>query len=144
MATTVTVCGIFLETFFTKSRFSDVNLCTEKTDICAPGNCVNDPGNGSYLCVCPFGYESLNGTCADINECLEQTICGIETCLNTFGSYACDPSVYGVHQDSSYDINECVEHITVCGRGTCQDLPGSYQCFCPPGFEFTDGICVNQ
>ncbi len=40
--------------------FSDINECTDLT-ICGNGNCLNTIG--SYMCICPTGYQFDNETC---------------------------------------------------------------------------------
>lgn len=133
---------------------SDVNECRiprgRNTTICGAGNkCINTPGN--YTCECPAGYEfGGNGTCVDIDECLEPMKCGMGTnCTNTIGNFTCGKCPQGFQGNPPaipcVDINECLE--SRCGpQGFCTNTFGSYECRCNPGYESTEpvGGCVDR
>ena len=85
-------CPITCPAGFTFSR-DDPNKCEDidecsLPDVCQYG-CRNT--NGSYECLCPFGYKLENGReCVDINECLHNyggCLGGI--CINHDGGYEC-------------------------------------------------------
>ena len=53
------------------------------------GTCLNN--YGSYSCSCKAGFTGNGFTCADTNECKDDTDgCHANaTCTNTYGSYSC-------------------------------------------------------
>ncbi|XP_055328016.1 latent-transforming growth factor beta-binding protein 2-like isoform X2 [Paramacrobiotus metropolitanus] len=67
------------------------NECADDlASICGPGTC-HGATNG-FICVCPPGFQFVNGTCLDIDECIILPVaCGVGIgCNNTIGSYRCD------------------------------------------------------
>ena len=70
---------------------TDVDECARGTHNCdSNANCTNT--EGSFFCTCNPGYtgNSTNGTCTDIDECLDGNgDCKGKTCYNTDGSYQC-------------------------------------------------------
>ncbi|KAJ2938967.1 hypothetical protein O0L34_g17783 [Tuta absoluta] len=46
------------------------------------------PTNEGLSCYCRTGYEPLNGTCVDSDECQREDAC-TQTCQNTVGSFKC-------------------------------------------------------
>ncbi|RWS27733.1 fibulin-1-like protein [Leptotrombidium deliense] len=72
----------------------DRNECLEMFEACRdPMFCENTPG--SFKCICMPGFKHVNGTCEDIDECVETNIC--ERCINTEGSYRCLSCPEGSH-----------------------------------------------
>ncbi|CAG5131221.1 unnamed protein product, partial [Candidula unifasciata] len=121
---------------------SELDAC--KLSPCLEGqNCTDltaaEQGNNSvgYSCgPCPTGTKEVNGSCEDINECLESTLCEQE-CLNTYRSYSCfcRPG-YRVSQTDSRactDINECEERTSGCTQ-ECTNTEGNYTCSCQQGY----------
>ena len=62
------------------------NDCDSQTE-----DCVNT--KGSYECTCKNGYNMVDDSCVDIDECttMTATCSSNETCSNTEGSYICAP-----------------------------------------------------
>ena len=86
------------------------------------------------LCSCYAGYEMINGTCADIDECATSNGGCYGICFNKPGSFQCFcPSGFQVGPDGKncIDRNECLLRN---GHGPCQDsctnVIGSYTCSC--------------
>jgi len=71
---------------------ADKKSCVDE-DECATGrhNCEMNCHNniGGFSCSCANGYEPIGSACKDINECLQQGICGAGTCNNVAGSFEC-------------------------------------------------------
>ncbi|BFZ22541.1 hypothetical protein BsWGS_25580 [Bradybaena similaris] len=131
---------------------SELNAC--RLSPCSEGqNCIdltaaqqgNDPVG--YMCgSCPAGTRDVNGSCEDINECVESTPCEQE-CLNTYRSYSCScrPG-FRVSQSNSQacvDINECEERTSGCQQ-ECTNTVGNSTCSCKQGYTLSaDGkTCV--
>ena len=128
---------------------TDINECSPVSPCGSGHRCQNTPG--SYNCICLSGYRFQNGTCEDIDECVENpTICGPNStsCRNRTGSYqcGCQPGYEAPTSGGSCtDINECLG--TPCGpNGTgCDNQPGTYECSCAPGYEAptSGGTCTD-
>ncbi|KAH9488407.1 hypothetical protein Btru_062841 [Bulinus truncatus] len=90
-----------------------------------------------YSCgKCPDGYQLLNSTCADINECgnITDYCAANELCENSMGSYRCYCD-FGYRKDTSnkcLDINECAERTHKCNQ-ICTNTGGGYNCSCHEG-----------
>ncbi|XP_064088329.1 adhesion G protein-coupled receptor E2-like [Macrobrachium nipponense] len=102
--------------------------------------------HGSYECICNAGFEKVNGTCVDINECTNTTNpCGPNSvCSNSPpGSFSCKCNAGFVFCNGTcVDTNECDSNP--CPANTlCQNTDGSYQCICPTGFTNQTGSCVD-
>ncbi|XP_048837079.1 latent-transforming growth factor beta-binding protein 4 isoform X8 [Brienomyrus brachyistius] len=104
--------------------------------ICWPKRCENTIG--SYYCVtiCEPGYAvSHSGECMDINECVNETICGEHTfCQNLIGTYQCMCNQGYKATDNGKgceDENECETIQGVCGTARCENMEGSFLCECP-------------
>ena len=94
-------------------------------------------------CVCPQGRINIDGICADINECTDQThACGENTlCVNNPGGYQCECRTgYELEAPNALqcsDINECETGADSCGANAlCANTLGEYICGreCPSGF----------
>ncbi|XP_072557574.1 latent-transforming growth factor beta-binding protein 4 isoform X3 [Paramormyrops kingsleyae] len=104
--------------------------------ICWPKRCENTIG--SYYCVtiCEPGYTvSVSGECMDINECVNETICGEHSfCQNLIGTYQCMCNQGYKATDNGKgceDENECETIQGVCGTARCENMEGSFLCECP-------------
>ncbi|CAG5122173.1 unnamed protein product, partial [Candidula unifasciata] len=127
---------------------SELDAC--KLSPCLEGqNCTDltaaEQGNNSlgYICgPCPAGTTDVDGSCEDINECLDSTICE-QDCLNTYRSYRCScwPG-FRISQTASQaciDINECEERTSSCTQ-VCINTEGNYTCSCQEGYTLgSDG-----
>ena len=144
----------------------DVDECAETPAICGQlGKCLNLMG--TYSCLCSPGYTFSNGTCTDINECvdfnfIEECRSINATCENLDASFRCvcskgyraagPPkgafSVGGRSFASCVDINECAEDRALCGgvsQSTCCNTPGSFKCTCHAGYVWSEAssTCVD-
>ena len=100
----------------------DVDECKDPT-ICGVddegnllGNCTDlNPG---YRCDCRAGYEFRDGTCREINECVDE---------------------HGNPTGRCGEAEEqCVNH-----DGKTDKYPNGYECICNEGFEFDNVTCVD-
>ena len=103
---------------------------------------------GSYECQCDIGFvESSPNFCADIDECLNTTICRDNShCNNTIGSYICECDLgYRDNGMECVDIDECDMSLFVCRlNSSCQNDIGSYTCVCDIGFvESSPNFCAD-
>ncbi|EZG48586.1 calcium-binding EGF domain protein [Gregarina niphandrodes] len=132
----------------------DIDECMEHAHSCLPESerCFNT--YGAYECHCKSGYAKRPGDqhCRDINECLDESICGDKgaTCVNLPGSFTCacsDPrQEYSngrcVIKDfcADPDYNNCDKNYGVCING----VDGA-ECLCREGFQLADdGVsCVD-
>ncbi|CAH8874719.1 unnamed protein product [Trichobilharzia szidati] len=125
----------------------DIDECTtvvgNNGTLCPYGQrCINTPG--SYECkqLCAPGLREnlLEDRCEDIDECqVEPGICGLHTCVNTFGGYhcVCLPG-YRRFGEICQDIDECLSGAYQCRENErCVNIPGSFRCqpACPPGYR---------
>ncbi|TKS86494.1 Latent-transforming growth factor beta-binding protein 2 [Collichthys lucidus] len=123
---------------------SDVDECS-KDNVCIRGRCVNT--DGSFLCLCEIGfkYNADTADCEDIDECVNETICGNHGfCENTDGSFRCqcDQGYNNPPGDMSkcVDVNECEMSQALCGEALCENFDGSFLCICPNDNEEFDPI----
>ncbi|XP_041121166.1 latent-transforming growth factor beta-binding protein 2-like isoform X1 [Polyodon spathula] len=113
----------------------DKDECKEYgSSVCGSWHCENTLG--SYRCFkgCQPGFNTgPDGEC-DIDECINETICGSHGfCENTDGSYTClcdrgfenPPGTPGC-----VDINECEVITAVCGTAFCENVEGTFLCIC--------------
>ncbi|PIK34387.1 putative fibrillin-1 [Apostichopus japonicus] len=113
---------------------------------CSSGvsECLNTVG--SYICRCLEGYEDVNGTCQDINECSGDPCSVRATCSNSEGSYQCQ-CTNGFQGDgfSCTDINECNLELDNCSQLCTNMIPG-FRCECDNSFYLAeDGIsCIAE
>ncbi|CAH1775918.1 unnamed protein product [Owenia fusiformis] len=95
--------------------------------------------NSNNVCECSKGFQLINGTCEDINECdTDEVLCSgeLQTCGNTEGSYVCTCTEgYKMEGNTCIDIDECLENFDDCKEPTkCVNQPGAYRCECISGF----------
>ena len=92
------------------------------------------PSNDGPVCSCDenTGFEVRNGSCVDIDECMEpeKYPCNIDhaNCINTKGSYECNcinGRVKGETNNECIDIDECAADESPCAT-------------------LTDSVCVNK
>ncbi|KAM7358330.1 uncharacterized protein ACRADG_003345 isoform 2-T3 [Cochliomyia hominivorax] len=126
-----------------------LDICAEHSAACAPGICQPSEDRLSYSCICPLGYEEIDGKCVDIDECSSGVHKCSYDCVNTEGNYHCIcPTGFRFAEGSEYeceDIDECVEQEGVCGSLTCNNLAGSFNCLCYDGSEpNAEGLCSDM
>ncbi len=111
---------------------------------CDDGN--TDDGDGcdaSCVVECEDGFENLDGTCVDIDECeLALDDCDeLVDCTNTPGAFTCGPCPEG-YDDTLGDGTQC-DDIDECGLALddcdplagCLNEPGAFACgACPEGY----------
>eukprot|EP00063_Salmo_salar_P091555 XP_014066390.1 PREDICTED: latent-transforming growth factor beta-binding protein 2-like isoform X3 [Salmo salar] len=126
----------------------DQNECKEfGSSVCGTWRCENTIG--SYRCFmgCQPGLYGQDNPDCDIDECVNETICGDHGfCENTDGSYRCQcdqgysnpPGDAGAH--SCVDVNECEMSTALCGEALCENVDGSFLCICPSDNEEFDPI----
>ncbi len=121
--------------------------CSDKQK-CPPGaECISITGGISY-CACPKGFRTQpDGSCVDINECLEnQNCCAFDAiCTNTIGGFSCQcPEGYdgdAYHGLCSPAQRRCASDKE-CGPNFKCVQPG--ECICPPPFFVDSGnVCRN-
>ncbi|KAF1374953.1 hypothetical protein PFLUV_G00234380 [Perca fluviatilis] len=124
----------------------DQNECKEfGSSVCGTWRCENTIG--SYRCFmgCQPGLEGEDATDCDIDECVNETICGKHGfCENTDGSFRCqcDQGYTNLPEDMSkcVDVNECEMSLALCGEALCENFDGSFLCICPNDNEEFDPI----
>lgn len=127
----------------------DKDECALKTSRCSleTQDCINTVGG--YRCVttrCQKGLKMVNGKCEDINECLEENICGKGICRNYHGSYFCDcSSGYALNRSTKkcVDINECAMSYRKYCDYNCTNTDGSFECSCPDGYRLLGEDCID-
>ncbi|XP_059158121.1 uncharacterized protein LOC131942326 [Physella acuta] len=115
----------------------DVDECALKPGVCPVDHkCTNT--EGSYTCDCPVGFEDINGTCFNINECETRNICP-QTCIDTPGSFICEcrGGFLKLPNGTCKDIDECEIDKSGCQQ-ICINVPGSSNCDCYPGYRLKD------
>uniref|UniRef100_A0A673BUW2 Latent-transforming growth factor beta-binding protein 2 n=1 Tax=Sphaeramia orbicularis TaxID=375764 RepID=A0A673BUW2_9TELE len=128
------------------SPCTDQNECKDfGSSVCGTWHCENTIG--SYRCFmgCQPGLEGDDATDCDIDECVNETICGNHGfCENTDGSFRCqcDQSYTNPPGDMTrcVDVNECEMSLALCGEALCENVDGSFLCICPNDNEEFDPI----
>lgn len=127
----------------------DGMTCTEDPslfctmDVCGVGECVEE--DDDYSCTCPDGYMDDGTTCADVDECADDTICGLGTCTNEDGGYSCT-CPEGTEDDGTtcVDIDECDAGTDTCAdEATCTNTDGSFMCTCGDGYTGDGETCTD-
>uniref|UniRef100_A0A672YAX8 Latent-transforming growth factor beta-binding protein 4 n=1 Tax=Sphaeramia orbicularis TaxID=375764 RepID=A0A672YAX8_9TELE len=150
-----------------KTACLDVDECISSSgSVCGSQRCENTIGSFRCLTSCDPGYQvSASGTCVDVNECSNKTVCGEHAfCQNLIGTYVCvcDQGFTSTADGKacvvcicvcvcvcvcvSSDEDECVSLPDVCGSARCENVEGSFMCECEqPGEEYdnTARKCVN-
>ncbi|XP_034051040.1 latent-transforming growth factor beta-binding protein 2 [Thalassophryne amazonica] len=124
----------------------DQNECKEfGSSVCGTWRCENTIG--SYRCFmgCQLGVESADATDCDIDECVNETVCGnYGFCENTDGSFRCQcyQGYTNPPGDVSrcVDVNECEMSLALCGEALCENFDGSFLCICPNDNEEFDPL----
>ncbi|XP_038079192.1 pregnancy zone protein-like isoform X3 [Patiria miniata] len=83
--------------------------CNLYPEVCGDGVCVDDESLPStYRCDCELGYEEVEGTCADVDECTFEESCpGLNSvCTNFPGTYECNCEE-GHQEDSEGNCFAC-------------------------------------
>ncbi len=129
--------------------------------IACSGNTTHckDNGNNTSTCVqctekshCSTGFDCVNNTCTDINECATNNGGCAQVCTNSpAGSFTCSCNAgYTLNADghSCDNIDECVNNYGGCRTGgdanaTCSDTTPGYTCNCSSGFTFSGGTCTD-
>ncbi|XP_060591770.1 fibrillin-1-like [Ruditapes philippinarum] len=122
------------------------DTCDEDINECDVANICKDPMKectnslGSYLCQCMNGFQEINGTCEDINECASPIFhdC-MQECNNAFGGYTCGcfEGYVEINETSCADIDECEQGTADCEQN-CMNVPGFYNCYCNTGYTLND------
>ncbi|XP_059173167.1 LOW QUALITY PROTEIN: uncharacterized protein LOC131953811, partial [Physella acuta] len=117
----------------------DVDECVETPNICPPYHyCKNT--KGSYTCDCPTGFEDINGTCINIDECNNILLnnCS-QNCIDAPGSFICEcfSGFTKLSNGTCLDIDECHNGQSGCEQ-ICLNVPGSSYCGCYPGYRLKD------
>uniref|UniRef100_A0A4W5QM39 Latent-transforming growth factor beta-binding protein 1 n=1 Tax=Hucho hucho TaxID=62062 RepID=A0A4W5QM39_9TELE len=123
----------------------DQNECKEfGSSVCGTWRCENTIG--SYRCFmgCQPGLYGQDNPDCDIDECVNETICGDHGfCENTDGSYRCqcDQGYTNPPGDCvCVYVNECEMSTALCGEALCENVDGSFLCICPSDNEEFDPI----
>lgn len=127
--------------------------CEDDLDECIAGlhNC--DAGSlcknlvGSFECiksVCTTGFEMVNNTCVDIDEC-QMNMCHLTMCQNLPGSFKCYCDTgFDMVGSKCEDRDECASDPNQCPMdATCFNNPGSFSCRCKEGLTVVNGVCSD-
>ncbi|KAM4605849.1 latent-transforming growth factor beta-binding protein 4 [Discoglossus pictus] len=88
---------------------------------------------------CPKGFQRVNGTCLDIDECQDPSLCQNGDCTNTRGSYSCVCRT-GYLLDSSR--SSCIsDHVISETKGPCFRILREGGCSLPILRNITKQIC---
>ncbi|KAL5009486.1 hypothetical protein ScPMuIL_011791 [Solemya velum] len=111
----------------------DVNECDTPATCTNNQICVNSLG--SFTCACEVGFQMVDNTCVDINECEIRLHDCQQRCINTEGSFvcSCQSGFELVGRTDCQNINECSKGSHDCEQ-VCTDTGGSFLCSCHPGF----------
>ncbi|XP_043471383.1 fibrillin-1-like [Leptopilina heterotoma] len=141
----------------------DIDECISGWTACGIGErCRNLIGGYDCIPTCNRGFVFENETCQDINECtlnLHSCFDRTHRCVNTNGSYACEPKEKAIGQKfrprncergfkqntetgKCVDIDECLEGPGCRDHERCFNTFGSFDCspLCTTGWYFDPSI----
>ncbi|PVD35911.1 hypothetical protein C0Q70_02880 [Pomacea canaliculata] len=132
----------------------DIDECTQSPPPSCVANSTCSNTNGSYLCVCDTGYQTLTdgnctecstgtygGNCSSLCTCITNNTVN---CSKVDGACTCRSGWTG--GNCSDDINECTAHSSspCVANSTCYNTNGSYLCVCDTGYQtHADGNCTE-
>ncbi|KAG7510151.1 latent-transforming growth factor beta-binding protein 2 [Solea senegalensis] len=127
-----------------KADCEDKDECKEfGSTVCGTWRCENTIG--SYRCFmgCQPGLGDEDTKDCDIDECVNETICGTHGfCENTDGSFHCQCYQGYTNPPGDLtrcvDMNECEMSLALCGEALCENADGSFLCICPNDNEEFD------
>ncbi|MFO0745476.1 MAG: EGF domain-containing protein [Myxococcota bacterium] len=107
----------------------DINECLEGTAGCDLNATCNNT-SGGFTCTCKGGYSGNGTTCADIDECANNSDNCAQNCTNRAGGYDCSCNP-GFTADGHFcqSVNECLDAAALGCFGECVNTADSYQCF---------------
>uniref|UniRef100_A0A8C8SY70 Latent-transforming growth factor beta-binding protein 1 n=1 Tax=Pelusios castaneus TaxID=367368 RepID=A0A8C8SY70_9SAUR len=104
-----------------------------------PTKPANTPGLREQEVQCPKGFQRLNGSCQDVDECQEGGFCQNGLCTNVPGSFACLCQT-GYILDSSR--SSCISHHVISeAKGPCYRVLREGSCSLPTLRNITRQIC---
>ena len=122
-------------------------------ETCARGNCKDSvcPENQECIsrhsigCQCKIGFKSVNDSCIDIDECLDEAnICDKNAeCSNEKGKYTCSCKQGFVGSGHYCEKGRCDDKICPQVKKKVCLSPTSSLCGCIEGFEKTNNSCVD-
>ncbi|XP_040421446.1 protein crumbs homolog 1 isoform X5 [Cygnus olor] len=114
-------------------------LCNKTSDPCSSNpclqnaTCLSSPGNLSFTCECPAGY---NGTTCEraVSVCDTNPCEHGGTCQNGVAGPTCLCSAGYTGTLCEMDFDECISEP--CHNGAvCRDGVDEYSCYCVPGYQ---------
>ncbi|XP_055496106.1 latent-transforming growth factor beta-binding protein 2-like isoform X2 [Leucoraja erinacea] len=124
---------------------TDIDECSlyANASPCGIWKCENTIGSFQCIMACQPGFQrTAIGNCIDVDECVNETICGTHGyCMNTGGSFhcLCDQGFeVPLRGQACVDINECEMMNGACGTALCENFEGSFFCECMDENEFFD------
>lgn len=114
-------------------------LCNKTSDPCSSNpclqnaTCLSSPGNLSFTCECPAGY---NGTTCEraVSMCDTNPCEHGGTCQNGVAGPICLCSAGYTGTLCEMDFDECISEP--CHNGAvCRDGVNEYSCYCVPGYQ---------
>ncbi|XP_043390490.1 latent-transforming growth factor beta-binding protein 4 isoform X4 [Chelonia mydas] len=100
---------------------------------------ANAPSLGQQEAPCPKGFQRVNGSCQDVDECREGGFCQNGLCTNAPGSFSCLCHT-GYILDSSR--SSCISHHVISeAKGPCYRVLRDGACSLPTLRNITRQIC---
>lgn len=137
----------------TSSLCVDVDECTEEIHNCSTykgeANAICSNSIGGFECTCTQGWQGDGYYCTDVDECANDTVCGVnQICRNVPGNYSCvckeGWTFSGPENDECQDLDECTLGLDDCDTfATCTNTNGSFTCECLQGFEDKGRVCTE-